>query len=312
MHFAIYGTGGVGGYFGGRLAQAGQQVSFIARGAHLDAILQQGLRVESIMGDFSIQPAQAGPDPDQFGPVDVVLLACKAWQVTDAARHMLPLLGPETVVIPLENGVNAPDELSTALGAEHVLGGLCRISSFIKAPGLIQHVGVQPYIAFGELDGKASARVSEIRQAFAACAGLTVDTPADIQAAMWDKFIFIAAISGLGAVTRQPVGGFRSLPATRALLVAALEETTAVARARGIPLPADQVQKTLAFIDNAAPGLTASMQKDIMDGRPSELEAQNGAVLRMGRALGIPTPTHEFIYACLLPAELRARAGTAS
>jgi 2-dehydropantoate 2-reductase len=193
------------------------------------------------------------------------------------------------------------------LGQEHVLGGMCRISAFIGGPGLIKHVGVQPYIAFGERDGTKSERVERLRAAFARCQGLTVEVPADIEAAMWDKFVFIAAISGVGAVTRQPVGGFRAVPESRALLLAALEETTAVARARGVNLPADQVQKTLAFIDNAAPGIVASMQKDIMEGKPSELEAQNGAVVRIGRELGVPTPTHEFIYASLLPGELKAR-----
>lgn len=310
MRFAIYGSGGVGGYFGGRLAQAGQDVTFVARGAHLTALQANGLRVESILGDFVIQHVQASDDPAKAGVVDVVLVATKAWQVSDVAQRMQPLIGPQTVVIPLGNGVTAPDELSAVLGAEHVLGGLCRISSFLAEPGHIRHVGVQPFIAFGERNGEKSARVEQVRAAFGACAGLTVDVPADIEAAMWDKFIFIAAISGMGAVTRQPLGGFRDVPESRALLIAALEETAAVARAHGIHLPADQVEKTLAFIDNAAPGLVASMQKDIMEGRPSELEAQNGTVLRMGRAQGVPTPTHEFIYACLLPTELRVRANT--
>jgi 2-dehydropantoate 2-reductase len=310
MRFAIYGSGGVGGYFGGRLAQAGQDVTFIARGAHLAAIQESGLRVESILGDFSISPAQAAADPSQVGVVDVVLVATKAWQVKEAAGHMQALVGPQTIIIPLENGIDAPDELGAALGSNHVLGGLCRISSFIGSPGLIRHVGVSPYIAFGERDGTRSARVEELRAVLSTCAGLTVEVPADIEAAMWDKFIFIAAVSGMGAITRQPLGGFRSIPESRALVTALLEETSAVARARGIQLPADQVQKTLAFIDNAAPGLVPSMQKDIMEGRPSELFAQNGAVMRAGQALGIPTPAHAMIYACLLPAELRARAGS--
>ena len=308
MHFAVYGTGGVGGYFGGRLAQAGQDVTFIARGEHLAAIQNKGLQVESILGDFTINPAQASSNPEQIGRVDVVIVAIKAWQVGAAAEHMRALLGPETIVVPLENGVDAPAELSAALGEEHILGGLCRISSFVSGLGKIRHVGVQPYIAFGERNGIKSERAESLRAVFASCAGLTVEIPENIESAMWDKFVFIASISGLGAVTRQTVGGFRTIPETRALLIAALEETTTLARARGVHLPPEQVKKTLAFIDNASPDLVASMQKDIMEGKPSELEAQNGAVVRMGRALGIPTPTHEFIYASLLPAELRARA----
>jgi 2-dehydropantoate 2-reductase len=308
MRFVIYGTGGVGGYFGGRLAQVGEDVTFIARGLHLAAIKDRGLRVESINGDFQISPALAFDQPEKAGLVDVVLVATKAWQVAEAAQQMKSLIGPQTMVVPLGNGVSAPDELSAALGSEHVLGGMCRISAFIGGPGLIKHVGVQPSITFGERDGTKSERVERLRAAFARCQGLTVDAPTDIEAAMWDKFVFIAAISGVGSVTRQPLGGFRSVPESRALLVAALEETTAVARARGVRLPADQAQRTLAFIDNSAPGIVASMQKDIMEGKPSELEAQNGAVVRMGRELGVPTPTHEFIYASLLPGELKARA----
>ena len=310
MRFAIFGTGGVGGYFGGRLAQAGEDVTFIARGLHLDAIKERGLWVESINGDFHIDLVMAFDQSEKVGVVDVVLVGTKAWQVAEAALQMKPLIGPRTMVIPLENGVNAPDELAAALGQEHVLGGLCRISAFIGGPGLIKHVGVQPYIAFGERDGTKSERVERLRTVFARCEGLKVEVPEDIEAAMWDKFVFIAAISGVGTVTRQTLGGFRAVPESRALLVAALEETTAVARARGVRLPVDEVQKTLAFIDNSAPGIMASMQKDILEGRPSELEAQNGAIVRMGRELGVPTPTHEFIYASLLPGELKAREAT--
>jgi len=307
MRFAIFGSGGVGGYFGGRLAQAGQDVTFIARGAHLAEIQKNGLRVESILGDFSVQPARASSNTAEIGPVDVLLVAVKTWQVTESLDSLHPLVGAQTVVVPLENGITIPDELAAEFGAGHVLGGLCRISSHIGEPGLIRHVGVSPYIAFGEHDGTRSQRVEALRQVFAGCSGLTVEIPADIQAAMWDKFIFIAAISGVGAVTRQPLGIFRAVPESRALLVAALEETVALARARGVNLPADQAARVLDFIDHAAPGLLASMQKDIMDGKPSELEAQNGTVLRMGRLLGVPTPTHGFIYASLLPGELRSR-----
>jgi 2-dehydropantoate 2-reductase len=307
MRFAIFGSGAVGGYFGGRLAQAGEDVTFIARGLHLEAIKERGLWVESLNGDFHVDLTMAFDAPEKAGVVDVVLVATKAWQVAEAARQIKPLIGPETMVVPLGNGVDAPDELSAALGREHVLGGLCRISAFIGGPGLIRHVGVQPYLAFGERNGAKTERVERLREVFARCEGLTVEIPADIEAAIWDKFVFIAAISGVGAVTRQPLGSFRAVPESRALLVAALEETTAVARARGVRLPDDEVQKTLALIDRSAPGIVASMQKDILEGKPSELEAQNGTVVRLGRELGVPTPTHAFIYASLLPGELKAR-----
>lgn len=307
MNILVFGTGGVGGYFGGRLAQSGQNVTFIARGARLAALRERGLRVESIAGDFVIHPVQATDDPKQADTPDAVLVAVKTWDVPAAAQALQPVIGPQTFVVPLQNGVTAPEELAAVLGQERVLGGLCRISALVGEPGVIRHVGVEPYIAFAELDGKETERVEQLRSAFSACEGLKVEVPTDIQAALWNKFLFIASISGVGAVTRQPVGVFRAVPESRALLVAALEETAAVARARGIRLPADAVQKTLAFIDNTPPVVIASMQRDIMQGRPSELESQNGAIARLGRELGIPTPTHAFIYASLLPGELQAR-----
>ncbi|MDI6696523.1 MAG: 2-dehydropantoate 2-reductase [Anaerolineales bacterium] len=306
MRIAVFGTGGVGGYFGGRLAQAGEEVIFIARGEHLRAMQANGLRVDSIEGDFVIQPVQATDDTSRVGKVDIILVAVKAWQVMEAAPVMKPMLGEETGVIWLGNGVDAPAQLAAELGAEHVLGGLTQISAVIAAPGHIRHVGIEPLIAFGEMDGRPSQRVDALRQAFER-AGVKVVTPADIQAAMWEKFVFIASISGVGAVTRAPAGVLRSVPETRQMLQRAIAEVTQVARARKINLPEDIIAKTLAFIDGMAPGVLASMQRSIMEGRPSELGAQNGAVVRMGLEVGVPTPVHEFIYASLLPQELKAR-----
>lgn len=306
MRIAVFGTGGVGAYFGGRLAQAGEEVIFIARDAHLQAIQAHGLKVKSIKGDFHLQPVQAVGDPAQVGPVDVVLVAVKTWQVPDAAQALRPMLSPYTTVVPLENGVEAPEQLASVLGKAYVLGGLCRISTYIAGPGEIHHVGIEPYVAFGELDGRPSERVERLRQAFEQ-AGVKVEVPADIQAAMWEKFMFISALSGLGGVTRAPAGVLRSLPPTRQLLVAALQEVQAVAEAHGINLPGDTAERTLAVIDGLPAGVTASMQRDIVEGRPSELEAQNGAVVRLGRAAGVPTPVHAFLHACLLPQEKRAR-----
>jgi len=307
MRIAIFGTGGVGGYFGGRLAQAGEEVIFIARGEHLKAIHQNGLRVDSILGDFIISPAQAADSPAEIGAVDLVLVTVKAWQVMEAAEAIKPLLGTETVVIPLENGVDAPDQLAAVLGAEHVLGGLCQISVFKAAPGHIKHVAIQPRIAFGEMDGKLSERVERLRQAFERAQGLTVSIPPDICAAMWEKFLFIAAISGVGSVTRQPVGVMRSVPEVRGMLLSAMEEIEMVATGRKIVLPPGVVHKTMTFIDGMPPATMASMQRDIMEGRPSELEAQNGAVVRLAKEMDIQVPTHAFIYASLLPGELKAR-----
>jgi 2-dehydropantoate 2-reductase len=307
MKIAVFGTGAVGGYFGGRLAQAGETVWFIARGQHLNALQTQGLRIESLKGGFHLQPVQATDDPKEIGPVDFVLVAVKAWQVLEAARSMPPLLGANTGVIFLGNGVEAPDQLASVLGKEHVLGGLTRISAMIAGPGFIRHVGLEPSIAFGELDSSASERVERLRQAFTQASGVTVDPPGDILVSIWAKFIFIAAISGIGAITRAPIGTTRSLPETRLLLEAAVAEVAAVGRARAVNLPEDITAKTMAFIDAMAPGVMASMQRDIIDGRPSELASQNGAVRRLGLEAGVPTPTHSFIYGALLPQEMKAR-----
>lgn len=306
MRIAVFGTGSVGGYFGGRLAQAGEEVVFIARGAHLTAIQNKGLRVESPKGDFIIQPAQATDDPASVGKVDAILVGVKAWQVPEAATGMQPMVGENTFVVPLQNGVDAPYQLSMVLGVDNVLGGLCRISAMIAEPGLIRHAGIEPYIAFGELDRHASRRCEQLRAAFER-AGVWAEVPSDIQSAMWEKFVFIAAMSGIGAVTRMPVGNFRSIPETRRMLVDALQETVDVALGRGIGAPANLMTKTLDMIDGLPPGATASMQRDIMEGRPSELDSQNGAVVRLGHEAGVPTPVHAFLYASLLPQELQAR-----
>lgn len=306
MRIAIVGVGGVGGYFGGRLAQAREEVIFIARGDHLRALQTEGLRVESVKGDFIIQPAQATDDPASVGAVDAVLVAVKAWQVPQVAEQLRPLLGPETMVVPLENGVEAPDQLAAVLGARHVLGGLCRIISFITGPGQIRHAGIEPYIAFGELDNQPSERVQRLQRAFER-AGVQAEIPANIQVAMWEKFLFIVALSGVGAVTRAPVGVIRGLPQTRLMLEQALHEARAVGLAHGVPLAEDAISKILALVDRTAAESTTSMQRDIQDGRPSELDYQTGTVVRLGQEVGVATPLHTFIYHSLLPQERRAR-----
>jgi 2-dehydropantoate 2-reductase len=306
MRIAVFGTGAVGGYFGGRLAQAGEEVVFIARGEQLRALRDRGLRVTSLKGDLIVQPVVATDDPSQVGVVDVILVGVKAWQVPEAAQALRPLVGPETVLLPLLNGVEAPSQLAAVLGAEPVLGGLCRIAAFVVEPGHIQHAGLEPYVALGELDNRPSERAERLREAFAR-AGVTAEIPPDIQVALWDKFLFIASFSGVGAVTRAPAGVLRTLPETRAMLEQAMAEVLAVARAHGIALPEETIPKAMALVDSLPPGGTASMQRDIMAGRPSELESQNGAVVRLGQQVGVATPVHAFIYGSLLPLELRAR-----
>lgn len=306
MRIAVFGTGGVGGYFGGWLAHAGEDVVFIARGEHLEALRRDGLRVESTKGDFEVSRVQATDQPNEVGEVDVVLVAVKAWQVPEAARAMAPIIGERTVVVPLENGVEAPEEVAEVLGRDRVLGGFCAIISYIDAPGRIKHAGYEPYIAFGELDNSRSQRADDLLQAFLR-AGVKAEVPPDIHAAMWGKFLFISCFSGVTAVTRSPAGAIRSVPETRQMLERAMEEVAAVAKARGIAVADDAVARAMAAVDGLPDDGTASMQRDIMDGRPSELEAQNGAVVRMGERAGVETPVHTFIYATLLPQELRAR-----
>lgn len=307
MKFAIFGTGGVGGYFGGRLAQAGQDVTFIARGTHLAAIRDSGLRVESISGDFTIHPTKATDSPQTIGRVDAVILATKAWQLIEAMEQMQPLIDADTFILPLLNGMEHMDVLPAKFGRESLVGGFCRLSVFIAAPGHIKHVGVPPYIAFGELDDLKSERIEALYKIFSSLQGVTVEVPADITAAMWEKFIFISGTSGIGALTRQPVGEYRTNPEARKMLYDAMSETAAVARARGANIPESLVDDTMKRIDNLPPQMLASMQKDMMEGRPSELNEQTGAVIRIGKAVGVPTPTHESIYAELLPLEQRAR-----
>lgn len=312
MRVAVFGAGAVGGYFGGRLAEAGEDVVLIARGEHLRALQRHGLRVESIAGDFSVDPVEATDDPKAVGVVDAVLVAVKAWQVPEAARAMRPLVGSDTFVVPLENGVEAPFELAEVLGKRHVVGGLCRIISSLVGPGHVRHAGISPTIAFGELDGGRSERVARLWEVFERAQGVTPTIPPDIHVAIWEKFLFIAALSGVGAVTRAPVGVLRSLPETRGMLEEAMEEILAVARARGVALAQESVPKTMAFIDGLPGQGTASMQRDVMAGRPSELESQNGAVVRLGGEVGVETLVHRFIYVSLLPQELEARGESAS
>jgi 2-dehydropantoate 2-reductase len=306
MHIVIFGAGGVGGYFGGRLAKAGETVTFIARGEHLQALLSNGLIVESINGDFTVQPVIATDDTSKVRNVDAILVCVKTWQIPAAAKAILPMLGPDTFVIPLGNGVEAPKQLAEILGIEHILGGLCRIASRIASPGHIQHTGIDPSIAFGELDNHPSSRTRNLLQSFTN-AGVAAEIPPDINVAVWQKFLFICAVSGIGAVTRVPIGMFRSQAGTRQLLEDALDECYSVAIAQGIHLPVGSVADTLAYIDSLASGTMASMQRDIMEGHPSELDAQNGAIVHMGRKYNIPTPVHSFIYYSLLPQENHAR-----
>jgi len=306
MRIAIFGTGGAGGYFGARMVDTGEEVVFLARGDHLRKIRADGLRVDSVDGDFVARPASATDDPAQAGTVDVVFVGVKAWQVPEAAQAMRPMIGPDTFVVPLQNGVEAPEQLAAVLGRDRVLGGLARVLSFIVEPGRVRHLGGPAEITFGELDHRPSERTHQLREVLSR-AGIVATIPPDIHVALWEKFLFIAPLGGLGALTRAPVGILRAIPETRRLLEKGMEEILDVGHGCGVPLASDVVARTMATVDTLPSDATISMQRDIAAGRPSELDAWNGAVVRLGRKVDRPTPLHDFLYGWLLPLERKAR-----
>ncbi|HEV2835232.1 MAG TPA: 2-dehydropantoate 2-reductase [Pyrinomonadaceae bacterium] len=307
MRIVVFGTGGVGGYFGGRLAQAGEDVTFIARGDHLQAIKTAGLKVDSPNNNFVIHPAKATDDVGAVGETDLVILGVKAWQVPEAARAIKPIAGLHTTVLPLQNGVDAVPQLVAVLGTGNVIGGLCKIVSFVVEPGHIRHAGFTPSTVIGELDNRQTPRIARIEQTFKA-ADLEITVAKDIQVALWMKFLFIASFSGVGAVANAPAEVIRTDPKWRAQMLAAMEEIYALAHAYEIDLPSDSIDTVMASVDALPEDATSSMQRDIAAGKPSELESQNGAIVRMARERGVAVPTHELIYQTLKPLEEKARA----
>lgn len=306
MRIAIFGAGGIGGYLGGRLSQAGEEVVLIARGEHLRAIKEHGLRVDSIKGDFVTTPALATDNPTEAGPVDAVILGVKAWQVLDAAKAMRPMIGPETFVVPMQNGVEATAQLASVLGEKSVVVGLGGLVSYIVGPGHILHAGGEPYVSFGESDNLTSERTQNLLEAFKN-AGVTANIPANIQAALWAKLALMAVNSGIGAITRVPTGQWRSVAGSWKMAQQVAQEVLAVATGKGIAMPSDSLASTVARLEASAPNSTSSMQRDLMEGRFSELEVQTGAVVRLGLEAGVPTPVNTFIYNSLLPQEMNAR-----
>ena len=306
MKIAIMGTGGVGGYYGGLLAQHGHEVIFIARGAHMQAIKENGLQVKSIHGDFNVNPAQATDDTSQVGPVDLVVFCTKTYATDEAARQTRPLVGSDTTVISLQNGIDAADRIGAVVGAEYMLGGATWISSTVEAPGVIKQVSQFRRVVVGELDGQVTSRVKAIHKAFEET-GITAEISENILKILWTKFVFISAASSLGSLTRLPMGDYRSVPETRAMITSLMQEVQAVAQAQGVALDEDVVQKSLDFMDNAAPHIKPSMQLDVTAGRRSELESMVGVIGRKGRELGVATPIADTVYAALLPGDLKAR-----
>jgi 2-dehydropantoate 2-reductase len=292
------GSGGVGGYFGGRLAAAGFDVAFIARGAHLEAMRGNGLRIGSPLGDALIQTVRATDTPAEVGPVDYLLFATKLWDTGTAAEACRPLVGPETAVFSLQNGVDAADRLGAILGPEHIMGGVSQIAAVIRRPGVIGHNSDFARIIVGEFGGISSPRGKRLLAALEK-AGITTQLSDDISAAIWQKFVFLVGFSALTSVTRLPIGPVRADPETRGLLGRIMAEAAAVAQARGVALDDGIVDTGFAFVDSAPATMTSSMAEDLARGNRLELDWLSGAVVRLGRELGVETPANAFIASAL-------------
>ncbi len=306
MKFVMVGSGAVGSYFGAKLQQAGHPVVFIARGQQLRTLRDQGLTLRRDDGEIRLT-VNATADVTSAGQADYVLIGVKAWQVAAVAAQLPALRGGATQFLTLQNGVEAPSLVAQQVGAGHTLAGLVRGFFQMDAPGIVRHVGVQPAIIFGQIGQGRTPEAERLLQALTD-ADIHAELSGDIEAALWEKFLMVTALSGVGAVTRSTIGEIRSYEPTRQMLQAAMQEIVSVARARGIVLPEDVIERTLRFVGTFPHEATTSMQRDIFNEQPSELEAQTGAVVRLGREAAVTTPLNQYIYDSLILQEQRARA----
>lgn len=300
MRIAVIGTGGIGGPYGASLARAGADVTFVARGAHLAAMRENGLRIEGDRGETHIRPAQATDDIAGIGAVDIVLCCVKLWDLEGVAEQIRAIIGPQTAVIPLQNGIDAAERLSAILGNDPVMGGMAFVTGAIIAPGVIRQTGTYQRMTFGELDGRISERGRRLRD-LCQKAGFEGVLSPDIMVPVWEKFILLVPLSGLNALTRLPLGKWRDDPDLLALYGAALRETVSVGLAEGIGLPPDSVDRILAQMRSMPPHHTTSMGNDLIRGNRLELPWFAGKVVELGRRHGIKTPVNGFIYAALKP-----------
>ena len=305
MNIVVVGAGGVGGYFGGKLAQAGFNVTFVARGNTLKAIKTNGLKVKSINGDFTVHP-KATDKFNELNKTDLVILGVKSWQIEAVAVQLKDIITKNTMVLPLQNGADNADKLRAILPQVNVLAGLCKIVSKIEAPGVIDHFAFEPEIVFGEYDNQSTKRIQKVAKLFDK-AGIKNRVSDDIHIDIWKKFLFIATISGIGAMTRSVFGVIRADDELRQIMYQTANEIVAIANAKGVGLSNDDIEMVLKVVDNLNYKTTASMQRDIMEGRPSELDNFNGYIVRQGKDLHITTPANSFTYHCLLPQERKAR-----
>ena len=300
MRIAVMGTGGTGGYFGGLLARAGEKVAFIARGAHLEAIRKKGLAIKSVLaGDFTVS-ATATDNPGDIGPVDFVLFCVKAYDNAVAAEQIRPLIGPETVVLSVQNGIDNEQQIGEVIGPNHIVGCVSYVSSTIESPGVVAQTGGPGTIVFGEMHGGTSDR-TEALQSTLQNSDITAELHPDIQAALWQKFIGICGVNGVTALTRLPMGEIVACRETHNLMRETMQEVEAVARASGVNLPEGCVDQSMDFFSNVEPSVRGSMYYDLAAGRRLELDVLNGTVVRLGNKHGIPTPINFAIYAALKP-----------
>jgi len=306
MKIAVMGSGGIGGYFGGLLAKGGEDVTFLARGAHLAAIQRDGLRVESVAGNFHVRPA-ATDDPAAVGPVELILFSVKSYDTETAAEQIRPLIGPGTAVLCVQNGVDNEEKLEARVGADRILYGVVHVLSTIKAPGVIAQTGGPRTLRFGERDGRRSLRTTRILEVMKQ-AGIHADVSSKILIDLWEKFVFICAQGGVTALARLDIGAILGCPETARLYRGVMEEIAAVGRAKGVRLPDDTVARTLRWAQTLQPTMRSSLAYDLEHGNRLEVDALVGAVVRYGAEVGVPTPLNAAIYACLLPHHLRAMA----
>ncbi|MGH7064067.1 MAG: 2-dehydropantoate 2-reductase [Stellaceae bacterium] len=298
MRIAVIGVGGIGGPYGASLAKAGAEVTFVARGAHLAAMREHGLRVEGDRGETHIRPTRATDDIASIGPVDYVLFCVKLWDVESAGAQLRPLIGPQTAVVALQNGVDAADRLAAILGAQAVMGGTAFVTGSIVAPGIVRQTGAYQEMTFGELDSRASARGERLRELCRAAGFEGILSP-DVRVPIWQKFLLLVPLCGLNALTRVPLGIWRKDPDLLALFDAALHETEAVGRAEGVSLPADSAARVMATMRSMPDHHMCSMGNDLQRGNRLELPWFSGKVAELGRRHGIATPANAFIYTAL-------------
>jgi len=299
MRIAVVGSGGVGGYFGGRLAATGTDVTFLARGAHLEALRTRGLRIDSPKGNVHLPHVKTAADPAEAGPADIVFFAVKLYDTESALGMLPPLVGPDTVVIPLQNGVDSVTMVTRAVGAPHTAGGTCYLSAVVAEPGVIRHTAMD-HLIFGELDGRRSARLEWLLEACRP-AGFQATLSTDIMVDIWTKFVRLSVMSGMTAVTRSPLGVVVRDPQLFAMFKDALREAMTVAHTKGIAVPASSVDDAAAAASALPSQTRSSMLEDLERGRRIELPWLSGAVVRIGREVGVDTPTHRFITAVLGP-----------